>query len=93
MEQNRQLYTQLTPNAQDSKVSLGKLDAPRSVDKAKDVKGDRMLSVGDGPLKLAVKDRKQDSASPPSLSKVSEVRKNFRIRFVRLNGILFTRTR
>jgi len=57
-------------------------------------RGDRNPSNGRGTMKLAKKDVKSENAdvvaNPP---KSTELRKNFQIRFVRMNGILFTRTR
>ena len=57
-------------------------------------RSDRVQSHGSGTLKLAKKDVKSENAdaiaNPP---KNVDLRRNFQIRFVRMNGILFTRTR
>jgi protein SMG7 len=54
--------------------------------------GGRGRARGDG--RFSIKDQKQGSAILKRKQiNISEVNKAFRIRFVRLNGILFTRTR
>jgi hypothetical protein len=57
-------------------------------------RGDRTVPHGSGTLKLAKKDVKSEiadaNANPP---KIADLKRNFQIRFVRMNGILFTRTR
>ncbi|CAM6086076.1 unnamed protein product [Calypogeia fissa] len=83
-EKNRNHYAQLPP--QETAVSSSKPDSGKPSEKGKPVRGDRILPVGDGALKLAVKDRNLEGAD------IGEIRKSFRIRFVRLNGILFTKT-
>jgi hypothetical protein len=83
--QNRNHYAQLPP--QESPISSSKVDPFKVSEKNNIVRGDRILPVGDGALKLAVKDRNLQGAD------MGEIRKSFRIRFVRLNGILFTKTR
>lgn len=57
-------------------------------------RGDRNAPNGRGTMKLAKKDVKSENADvAPNPPKSTELRRNFQIRFVRMNGILFTRTR
>eukprot|EP01018_Ginkgo_biloba_P025128 Gb_21699 [translate_table: standard] len=83
-EKNRQHYTQLSSAANETN-----LQASNASESAK-TKSDTTLLIGDG-VKLAVKDHKQHNAGEYADS-MSEIRKSFRVRFVRLNGILFTKT-
>ncbi|KAL2609168.1 hypothetical protein R1flu_027741 [Riccia fluitans] len=82
-EKNRNHYAQLPSN---ESAIAGKMDSGKGSDKTKASRGDRILPVGDGALKLAVKDRQLEGVE------IGELRKRFRLRFVRLNGILFTKT-
>lgn len=79
--QNRQSYSQLVGDVKDSVVK----EAPvRLTGKAK----------GKGEVKPASKDMKLEAVdAKESTSNIREMHKSFCIRFVRLNGILFTRTR
>lgn len=54
---------------------------------------DRNPPNGRGTMKLAKKDVKSENADAANPPKSTELRRNFQIRFVRMNGILFTRTR
>jgi len=57
-------------------------------------RGDRMHPVGNGAVKFAKKEGKSENTDVKGhATSVSELRKSFHIRFVRMNGILFTRTR
>ena len=57
-------------------------------------RGDRMHPVGNGAAKFAKKEGKSENTDVKgNATSVSELRKSFHIRFVRMNGILFTRTR
>ncbi|KAG0582790.1 hypothetical protein KC19_3G085900 [Ceratodon purpureus] len=56
-------------------------------------RGDRIVPHGSGTLKLAKKDVKSENTdASANLPKSADLRRNFQIRFVRMNGILFTRT-
>ncbi|KAJ6741676.1 SMG-7 SUPPRESSOR WITH MORPHOLOGICAL EFFECT ON GENITALIA PROTEIN 7 [Salix viminalis] len=81
-EKNRQSFSQLCG---DAKASLTK-NATRQI-------GRRGRGRGRGSRMSPVKDNKKDaSALKKNTSSIPETLKAFRIRFVRLNGILFTRT-
>ncbi|KAL3677309.1 hypothetical protein R1sor_027257 [Riccia sorocarpa] len=82
-EKNRNHYAQLPSN---ESATPGKVDSSKASDKTKASRGDRIVPVGDGALKLAVKDHQLEGVE------IGELRKRFRLRFVRLNGILFTKT-
>jgi len=80
-EKNRQHYFQLSASTNEVNSQASKFSESAKT------KGEKTLPIGDG-MKLALKDHKQHN--PGS---ISEMRKSFRVRFVRLNGILFTKTR
>lgn len=82
--QNRNHYAQLPYH---ESATGGKVDSNKTSAKPKASRGDRIVPVGDGALKLAVKDHQLEGVE------IGEMRKRFRLRFVRLNGILFTKTR
>ncbi|GBG59469.1 hypothetical protein CBR_g38493 [Chara braunii] len=52
---------------------------------------DRFLSTGDGSFKLAVKSRSEKLARQESSADLREAARNFRVCFVRLQGILFSK--
>lgn len=79
-EKNRQHYFQLSASTNESNSQASKFSESAKT------KGEKTLPIGDG-MKLALKDHKQQN--PGS---ITEMRKSFRVRFVRLNGILFTKT-
>lgn len=79
-EKNRQHYFQLSASTNEVNSQASKFSESAKT------KGEKTLPIGDG-MKLALKDHKQQN--PGS---ISEMRKSFRVRFVRLNGILFTKT-
>lgn len=79
-EKNRQHYFQLAASANEANSQTSKFSESAKT------KGEKTLPIGDG-MKLALKDHKQQN--PGS---ISEMRKSFCVRFVRLNGILFTKT-
>lgn len=87
-EKNRLQYSQL--HASKSAVSGG---GPQVSPTGTAGRGDRTVPHGSGTLKLAKKDVKSEiadaNANPP---KIADLKRNFQIRFVRMNGILFTRT-
>ncbi|KAH9313264.1 hypothetical protein KI387_028299, partial [Taxus chinensis] len=83
-EKNRLHYFQLSVYVNESNSQALK------VCEVSKTKGDRTLSIGDG-LKLTLKDQRQHSAGENAGS-IGELRKSFRVRFVRLNGVLFTKT-
>jgi len=80
-DKNRQHYSQLLPEME---ISVTKQTPTKGA-------GGRGRGRGDG--RFSIKDQKQGSAILKRKQiNISEVNKAFRIRFVRLNGILFTRT-
>ncbi|XP_057843224.2 nonsense-mediated mRNA decay factor SMG7 isoform X2 [Cryptomeria japonica] len=79
-EKNRQHYS----HVREAEVALIK-QMPTKV-------AGRGRGRGRGDTKFAVREEKQDPAIKKIQVNIAEVNKTFRIRFVRLNGILFTRT-
>ncbi|KAH9304136.1 hypothetical protein KI387_008540 [Taxus chinensis] len=80
-EKNRQHYSQI----REAELALIKQMPPKAAGRGR--------GRGRGDIKFAAKEEKQDSALVKRIQvNIAEVNKTFRIRFVRLNGILFTRT-
>jgi protein SMG7 len=78
--QNRQSYAQLQGN---TKVSPAKTVLPRSTGRSR----------GRGEVRFQPKDTTMEIAARDRECSVPDTLKAFYVRFVRLNGILFTRTR
>ncbi|KAJ7298010.1 hypothetical protein O6H91_Y022000 [Diphasiastrum complanatum] len=93
-EKNRQHYTKLSSLIPGTILPPSKLDSSKAPEKEKTGKGEKILPLNDGAaVKLALKDiKKPETDSCSTTVTIAETRKAFRIRFVRLNGILFTRT-
>ncbi|GLJ08852.1 hypothetical protein SUGI_0097090 [Cryptomeria japonica] len=82
-EKNQLHYFQLYACANESNSQ-----APKVCESSK-TKGDKTLSIGDG-LKLTIKDQRHLGIGD-NVGSISDLRKSFRVCFVRLNGILFTK--
>jgi hypothetical protein len=88
--QNRQQSAAKTETGKPGQIS----ELPKASEDKKSDKGDWKSILGTGEVKHAIKEWKfEDTGSDANSAFNVDLRKRFRMHFVRLNGILFTRTR
>ncbi|KAH8965332.1 hypothetical protein BDL97_04G113100 [Sphagnum fallax] len=88
-EKNRQQSAAKTETGRPGQIS----ELPKASEDKKSDKGDWKSILGTGEVKHAIKEWKfEDTGSDANSAFNVDLRKRFRMHFVRLNGILFTRT-
>ncbi|CAM6046137.1 unnamed protein product [Sphagnum compactum] len=88
-EKNRQQSAAKTETGRPGQIS----ELPKASEDKKSDKGDWKYILGTGEVKHAIKEWKfEDTGSDANSAFNVDLRKQFRMHFVRLNGILFTRT-